>query len=48
MFVSFISSLPIAMYFIGVQAPLSFIGLLPVLFLLLTVAFYTRLGQLSS
>lgn len=42
MLVCFISSLPISMYFINVNPPLSFIGFSPLLFLTLTVIFRAR------
>ncbi|MBO0589632.1 hypothetical protein [Sporosarcina sp. E16_8] len=39
MLISFISSLPISMYFAGVNPPLSYLGLTPIVLLTLTILF---------
>ncbi|CAM3314016.1 hypothetical protein FITA111629_15540 [Filibacter tadaridae] len=45
MLISFIASLPISMYFAGVNPPLSFLGLAPILFLTLTIIFRRRIQR---
>jgi hypothetical protein len=42
MLVCFIASLPISIYFLSGNPPISFIGLMPLLFLILTVYFRMR------
>ncbi|MEZ7172573.1 hypothetical protein [Sporosarcina sp. OR05] len=42
MFVCFIASLPVSLYFASVSSPLSYLGLAPVLFLILMIGYRVK------
>lgn len=47
MLTSFIASLPVSLYLAGVNPPLSFVGLLPVFLLILTILFKIKFREHS-